>query len=213
MLVVAGPPGSGKSTAFPLSSLGLDHFNADDRAAQLHGSYHSIPPHIRSQVNREFEQFVQDHINNRQSFALETTLRAKITFDQARRAKDNGFTIGMRYVALDNVELHLERIAIRAQSGGHAASERTLRSIHRESLKNLPEALRLLDDVAVFDNSRFEQEVQLLMETERGRVVHLNNEVPAWLKNSLIGTEYEITDKLRDEVARGLERDDPGIDR
>jgi len=37
MIVVAGPPGSGKSTAFPVSSFGVAFFNADDRAATLNG--------------------------------------------------------------------------------------------------------------------------------------------------------------------------------
>jgi predicted ABC-type ATPase len=35
MFIVAGPPGSGKSTAFPVSGFGVDFFNADDRAAAL----------------------------------------------------------------------------------------------------------------------------------------------------------------------------------
>jgi predicted ABC-type ATPase len=40
MYIIAGPPGSGKSTVFPLSGFGVDFFNADDRAAQLNqGSY------------------------------------------------------------------------------------------------------------------------------------------------------------------------------
>jgi dephospho-CoA kinase len=40
MIVVAGPPGSGKSSRFPLSRFGVDWFNADDRAAELNlGSF------------------------------------------------------------------------------------------------------------------------------------------------------------------------------
>jgi hypothetical protein len=35
MIVVAGPPGGGKSSAFPVSSFGVAYFNADDRAAEL----------------------------------------------------------------------------------------------------------------------------------------------------------------------------------
>ena len=31
MFVVAGPPGSGKSTYFPLAGFGVDGFNIDDR--------------------------------------------------------------------------------------------------------------------------------------------------------------------------------------
>jgi predicted ABC-type ATPase len=30
MYIVAGPPGSGKSSAFPVSGFGVDFFNADD---------------------------------------------------------------------------------------------------------------------------------------------------------------------------------------
>jgi dephospho-CoA kinase len=40
MIVVAGPPGSGKSTAFPVAESGVDSSNIDDRAAELNqGSF------------------------------------------------------------------------------------------------------------------------------------------------------------------------------
>ena len=44
MIVIAGPPGGGKSSAFPVSSFGTAYFNADDRAAEWNGgSYLAIP--------------------------------------------------------------------------------------------------------------------------------------------------------------------------
>jgi predicted ABC-type ATPase len=53
MYIVAGPPGSGKSTVFPAAAFGVKFFNADDRAAQINqGSYRGIPQSIRDQVNR-----------------------------------------------------------------------------------------------------------------------------------------------------------------
>ncbi|HEX9725654.1 MAG TPA: hypothetical protein VGC53_15340 [Vicinamibacteria bacterium] len=56
MIVVGGPAGSGKSTAFPVSDFGVDPFNIDDRAAELNGgSYRSIPPEIRARANQECE--------------------------------------------------------------------------------------------------------------------------------------------------------------
>jgi predicted ABC-type ATPase len=49
MIVVAGPPGSGKSSLFPVSETGLDFFNADDKAAELNGgSYQNISAEIRA---------------------------------------------------------------------------------------------------------------------------------------------------------------------
>ena len=102
MIVVAGPPGSGKSTLYPVSSFGVPYFNADDRAAELNGGrYVSISSEIRKLVNREFEAFVLSSIETRNSFAIETTLRSEMTFEQARRAKQAGFVIEMRFLALE----------------------------------------------------------------------------------------------------------------
>lgn len=130
MIVVAGPPGGGKSSAFPVTSFGVAYFNADDRAATLNGnSYHGISQEIRKIVNREFEEFILDHIRHRRSFAIETTLRSQVTFQQADLARANGFRIEMRYLALDSFRSHLERIKIRSDAGGHSASETTLRRI------------------------------------------------------------------------------------
>lgn len=62
MLVVAGPPGSGKSTFFPVSGFGIDAFNIDDRCAQLIGSYRAISREVREVVAKECQRFVEQHI-------------------------------------------------------------------------------------------------------------------------------------------------------
>lgn len=101
MFIVAGPPGSGKSTAFPVAAFGVDCFNADDHAAALnHGSYRDIPRDVRSRVNLLFEAFVLEHIDARSSFAIETTLRSAVTFEQAALARRAGFVVEMRYLCL-----------------------------------------------------------------------------------------------------------------
>lgn len=88
MVILAGPPGSGKSTAFPAAAFGLRGFNADDRAAQLNGgSYHGIPSAIRAQVSAELEQFVAECIGTGEGFAIETTLRTLIAFNRKQQRK------------------------------------------------------------------------------------------------------------------------------
>ena len=186
MIVVAGPPGSGKSSIFPVSGFRIKHFNADDRAAELNsGSYRGISSNIRAIVNQEFEAFVQDCITRLESFAIETTLRSGITFDQARQAKAAGFVTDMRYLALQDFSIHLKRVKARADAGGHSASETTLRNIYQASLANLSRAVAEMDDVWVYDNSLVGGPPTLLLQSEKGTIRFLADGAPSWLTTSL----------------------------
>jgi predicted ABC-type ATPase len=200
MFVIAGPPGAGKSSVFSLSKFAERTFNADDRAAELNsGSYQDIPLSIRAIVNREFEEFVRANIRSGNSFALETTLRSSITFDQARLAKENGFRVIMRYVALETPELHIERVLQRAARAGHAASETTLRRIHSNSLRNLPTALvpaeSGIESVRVYDNSRFGESPRLILQIEQGRIVRMADHFPMWLQSALGWTSSRLVEE------------------
>jgi predicted ABC-type ATPase len=186
MIVVAGPPGSGKSSIFPVSSLGVSYFNADGRAAELNGgSYVGIPKYIRIVVNREFEAFVLGCIERRASFAIETTLRSVVTFEQAALAKAAGFTTEMRYLALRDFAMHLERVKARADAGGHSASEATLLATYRSSLTNLPKAIAEMDELWVYDNSPVGGPPKLVLESEKGLLGFLTENPPDWLTTAL----------------------------
>jgi len=186
MIVVAGPPGSGKSSLYPLSSFGCAYFNADDRAAELNGGYYiAIPAGVRQIVNREFEAFVLGSIERRVTFAIETTLRTDITFEQACLAKEAGLQVEMRYLALRDFETHLERVKARADAGGHSASETTLRRIYDASLRNLRRAIQELDLVWVYDNTELDASHPLVLETRGGEIQYLADDPPSWLNEAL----------------------------
>ena len=141
MIVVAGPPGSGKSRYFPLTAFGVDAFNIDDRCAQILGSYRAIPRDVRRAVAKECERFVLDHIARRESFAVETTLRTTAAIEQAELARKGSFATEMRFVATDSIVENVARVLQRAQAGGHGASEREIRAIHQASVANLRRAI------------------------------------------------------------------------
>lgn len=186
MIVVAGPPGSGKSSLFPVSETGLDSFNADDRAAELNGgSYQNIAPEMRTQIGKQLERFIAEHIHDRRSFAYETTLRTDITFRQANEARADGFLTVLLYVALNDVELNISRVAVRADSGGHSAPPDEIRRIHNASMKNLSRAIQEFDQVRVFDNSRYDSGPDLVLEAIDGRIRYLADGAPAWLREAL----------------------------
>jgi predicted ABC-type ATPase len=197
MTVVAGPPGSGKSTRFPLSSFNVEYFNADDRAAGLNGgSYHKISKEIRTQVNLEFQQWIIDHIRARKSFAIETTLRSPITFEQARLARGHGFWTSIQFVSAGSVSECVSRVMERSYRGGHSASERLVREIYDRSMRNLLAALDFrqtaIDVVRVYDNSLFEKPLAKLIEMRNGRVTYVSSKMSLWLEELLRGTEFNI---------------------
>lgn len=103
MIVVAGPPGSGKTSAFPVTGFGVDAFNIDDRCAQVLGSYRAIPREVRRSVAHECERFVDEHIVSRRPFAVETTLRTVAAIDQARLARIQGFATELIFIATDSI--------------------------------------------------------------------------------------------------------------
>lgn len=191
MIVVAGPPGSGKSTLFPVSSFGVDFFNADDRAAVLNGgSYHNISLDIRAKVNAEFEAFVLDHIAGKRSFALETTLRSAVTFEQADAARKARFRVEMIYVALREFDLNRQRVSARARAGGHAASPDLLLKIYRASLDNLPRAIRKMDWIEVLDNSNWGGEPTPVLSAVSGRITYCAPDPPQWLVQALSSSAF-----------------------
>ena len=114
MIVVAGPPGSGKTRYFPVTAFGVDAFNIDDRCAQILGSYRAIPRDVRRAVAKECERFVLDHIEQSKSFAVETTLRTVAAIGQAELARTRGFATEMRFVATDSIAENIARVLQRA---------------------------------------------------------------------------------------------------
>lgn len=189
MVVVAGPPGGGKSVAFPISAMGIDSFNADDRSAEIHGSYQAIPPEVRARVNEELKDFIASHIRAGRSFAFETTFQNPIFFEQAEEARRAGFNVELIYIALKDLELHIERVTARARNGGHSAPRAVIENIYQKSIVNLPRALREAGAVVVLDNTREPEEI---LSAINGRVTYLHPDPPEWLKRALDGTEYDL---------------------
>jgi predicted ABC-type ATPase len=184
MIVVAGPPGSGKTTFFPVTAFHVDAFNIDDRCAQIQGSYRSISREVRRAVARECELFVKQHIEEGISFAVETTLRTTAAIDQAALARTRGFSTQMRFIATDSLTENVSRVLGRAQGGGHGASERDIRAIHDASIANLARAIGVFARIRVYDATARWQPPRLVAVVREGRVARSGTS-PEWLDRAL----------------------------
>jgi len=224
MLVVAGPSGAGKSSLFPIFKTEIDAFNTDLRAASLLGEaigaggpvWLPEPEHVakymgfRQQAGREMERFIDDHIDQRRSFAFETTLR-EVTFEQARSATQKGFRVEMIFVAGGDAEDHAERVAERGVRGGHIASEAALFDIYQRSMNMLCRAFeenkrKNIEILAVYDNPRTPVNEQprpsLVVEMMRGSVAQIRDRCPAWFHAAMRGTQFEfrrLQERARDD--------------
>jgi predicted ABC-type ATPase len=207
MYVVAGPAGSGKTSAFPGDSFGCDYFNADHHAAMLNGgSYIGIPNSIRRQVGPICEKFIQDHIAACINFATETTLRSTIVFDQMKQAHEAGFSVSFTYICVDSIGTSVKRVKQRAFMGGHSASEETVQDIRSKSLFNLRRAFdelgKTIDLFDIYDNSALGMPSKLIASFLGREITFLESELPAWMDEALGQTPYS-TAKLREFFEQG----------
>jgi predicted ABC-type ATPase len=207
MHVVAGPAGSGKTSAFPGDSFGCDHFNADHHAAMLNGgSYIGIPKSIRNEVGLICEKFIQDHIAAGTDFATETTLRSTIVFDQMKQAHQAGFLVRFKFICVNSVETSVKRVKQRAFMGGHSGSEETVQDIRTKSLANLQRAFdelgKTIELFDLYDNSVFGVAPRRIASFLGREITFLASELPAWVDEALGQTPFS-TEKLREHVEQG----------
>lgn len=182
LIVVAGPPGSGKTSLFPLHQFGVASFNADDVAASLNGgSYAGISTEIRKETNRRFEAFIDRHIETGESFAFETTLRTAVTFEQAQRGHARGVFLIMIYVAVASAAVTVKRVAIRAEAAGIRPREISARDLPCESSEPSL-AIRRFDNLSVFDNSAFGRGPEVVLKAMKGGVYWVKRSALPWLR-------------------------------
>ena len=74
---------------------------------------------------------------------------------------------------------------MRADAGGHSAPKSLLKVIYESSISNLPRAIREMDFVNVYDNSRWGVTPRILLQAEKGQIVYTTEALPDWLTGVL----------------------------
>ena len=153
--LIAGANVAGKSTLTsgnPSTFASIPVLDPDTFAKTIRSSGTTVSPIA---AGREVLRLTEEHLKQRQSFAVETTLSGKNYLRLMRYARDisRGFEVTLIYIGTGSVEINLARIAERVRAGGHNVPEVDVRRRYLRSLENLPVAAKNADHVLLFDNS------------------------------------------------------------
>jgi predicted ABC-type ATPase len=155
LLIIAGPNGAGKTTfvnTFLPEYTNVREFVNADLIAK--GISPFEPEGALIEAGKVLLGRVRQLIEEKFSFALETTLSGKSYIDLVHHAKDVGFTIRLYYIYLNSVELSINRIKDRVRKGGHNVERDVVIRRYERSLKNLFSLyLPLAEEWQLIDNS------------------------------------------------------------
>lgn len=148
--IVAGPNGAGKSTIYQHIGIPGEFINADDIARQLN---YEDPESVSFQAGREALRRLEDVLLRKEDFCYETTLSSHQSIKVIQQARLRGYRTQLIFVALANVELHIQRVRDRVMKGGHDIPDGTIRRRYDIAFENLMKAIPLSDEIAIFGNS------------------------------------------------------------
>jgi predicted ABC-type ATPase/DNA-binding XRE family transcriptional regulator len=136
--VIGGANGAGKST-FALTYLPrvdprMEFVNADSIARGL--SPFNEQAHAMA-AGRVFLERIQDLVDTKVSFAMESTLAGRTLANALLRLKENGYRIVLTYLWIPSVDFSARRVASRVAAGGHDIPREVIRRRYDKSRRNL----------------------------------------------------------------------------
>lgn len=140
-------------------------------------------------VNSYFASVVADFIRqqllkHRISFTFETVMSSADKVDFLCKAKQQGFRTYLYFVATEDPQINISRVAHRVRVGGHPVPEDKIVSRYYRSLDLLSEAVACSDRAYIFDNSGHER--VWLAEVTNGVELEFKAEwIPHWFKAAL----------------------------
>jgi predicted ABC-type ATPase len=155
ILIIAGPNGAGKTTFaktfLPLEAHCMRFLNADLIAAGLS----PFAPEIAAiKSARLMLQEMAECSQSGASFAFETTLSGLTYIEHIKKWQAQDYHISLFFLALNSVDLAINRVAQRVQQGGHNIPEEVIRRRFAAGLSNFKEHYRsIVNAWALYDNS------------------------------------------------------------
>lgn len=178
--LLAGPNGAGKSTYAPNLAADVEGTVQPD---ELVDKFSPLSSESRAfQAGRRAVRRTAELLEQRRSFAIETTLSGRRHIKLIERVRSDGWSVGVVYIGLGSPELAIERVRERVSQGGHDVPAADVRRRYGRSLGNLARVFKLVDRVIILDNSSVRNRMKRVLEVYRGNLVFKARRLPKWLK-------------------------------
>jgi len=154
IVIIAGPNGAGKTTfarEFLPNEADCPNFvNADLIAAGLS----PFAPELAAfKAGRLMLEEIASHVKRGESFAFETTLSGLTYAQMIPVWRSSGYAVELAFLSLSDVEIAIERVAIRVRQGGHNVPEEVIRRRFSHGIRNFERYKLLVDSWQLYDNS------------------------------------------------------------
>lgn len=161
LYIISGCNGAGKTTAsfsiLPEILNCKEFVNADEIAKGLSPFQ---PEKVSFEAGRIMLNRINELLDERESFAFETTLSTRSYKNKIIEAKANGYTVTLLFFWLQTVDLAKERVKIRVSEGGHNIEPQIIERRYKRGIKNLFDIyLPMVDGVLILDNSEGKYEL------------------------------------------------------
>lgn len=173
LIIFAGANGSGKTTAarhlLPREHI-LEFVNADEIARGLSPLN---PSGQAVRAGRLVLERMENLIESKESFAVETTLSGQGLARYLKLAKAAGYTIKMNFLYTDDIRINIKRIRERVKQGGHGVPPVDVRRRYGRGLHNFYKTyLHLCDEVGVYNTTQTSLSHVMLIFPGQGYVVY-----------------------------------------
>jgi len=133
-------------------------------------------------------------LQSKTSFTFETVMSSRDKALFLKTAKEAGFRVYLYYVATEDPEINISRVATRVKQGGHPVPAEKIVSRYHRSLGLLEEAIHYADKTFVFDNSNHEN--TWIADLAAGEGIETkSNFIPDWVARYL-ASSFRISDQL-----------------
>jgi predicted ABC-type ATPase len=172
--IIAGPNGAGKSshariTLLPDFLSSNEFINADEIAKILAPEN---PEKVAIEAGRLMLNKMKFLVDEKRSFALETTLSAKTYLNFIKSSQAKGYKVNLIFLKLQSPELAKIRVQNRVSKGGHNIEDAIVDRRFERGLANLKDYLSLVDTASVYEASG--PELTEIVEKNENKLIILN---------------------------------------